>query len=135
MNSLEKAWQQHDVANYLLKTTYPAIKDPKLLLTILHNIYSCVNSTMDSIIGKELPSFRQKMLHLQEKRHNTRFIEEIHELINLHKKSPIEFSREGKYVICGDNYNLRPITVNTVQEYLKEANFLLNRINRDFKRK
>ena len=124
----DKAIQQHGVADYLLKTTYPAIKDPKLLVTILHNLHSSIDSAMDAIIGKELPSFRQKILHLQEKKHKTKFIQEVHELIELHNKSPIEFSRNGKYVICTENYRLEPITIDSIYELLEQTKELLNLI-------
>ena len=125
----EKAIEQHDVATYLLKTTYPAIKDPKLLITILHNIHSSINSAMDALIGKELPSFRQKIIYLQEKNYKTIFIQEVYELIELHKKSPMEFSRDGKYVICSENYHLKPISVDSIHDLLNQTKDLLDLIH------
>ncbi|HLC52471.1 MAG TPA: hypothetical protein VJI98_04470 [Candidatus Nanoarchaeia archaeon] len=126
--SKEKAWEQHDVANYLLNTTYPAIGDPKLLLTILHNIHASLNAAMDAIIGKNSLTFKQKTIKTQTKGFNTLFIQDINGLIELHQKSPIEFSKEGRYVICNEDYRLKFVTTQTIQELLTKTKLFLEKM-------
>ena len=124
----EKAWQKYEVARYLLRNTYPSIKDPKLLITILSNIHDSLDQAMAYLIGPQL-SFREKIAYLQRKGFKTNFIEELHEILESHKNSPIEFSRQDKYVICNDRYGLRFLTEAKMKEFLEQNKSMLEEID------
>lgn len=126
-----KAWELYDIAYYLFNTTYPEIKDPKLLLSTIDNIHRSLNTAMDAVIGNNSFTFRQKILKMQFKGLDTNGIEEVNDLIELHQKSPIEFSKDGSFVICNEDYTLKHITTKTIQELLAYTkNFLENYVER-----
>src|SRR3989344_718802 len=136
MKDLSQAWQKYEVAHYLLKTTYPAVKDHKLLITILSNIQTSLNEAMGSLTSQQL-TFREKLAYLQKRGFNINFIQELQEIIEAQQKSPLEFVKQDKYIICNDNYNLRYLTVDKIKEFLtlneaflKEAESILTENNK-----
>jgi hypothetical protein len=48
-------------------------------------------------------------------------INEVKEVIIQHRKSPMEFSRKDKLVICNGDYKMRTITVNNIKEYINNT--------------
>jgi hypothetical protein len=129
MNNREKAWQQYEVAKYLLKTTYPAVKDPKLLVTILTNIHNSLNEAMGHLIGPNL-SYREKIAYMQRKGFQTTFIQKINEIMELHQTSPIEFSKQGKFVICSPDYKMRHLDIKNIEEFLEQNKIVLDQIDK-----
>ena len=125
---LNNAWKKYEVANYLLKTTYPAVKDPKLLLTVLSNIHSSLQEAMNYLLGPQL-TFREKLADLQRKGIKINFIQELHEILESHQKSPLEFTRQNKFIICNDNYNLRYLTADKIKEFLTQNEIFLKKID------
>ncbi len=135
----QQARQQYDNAFHLLTVTYPTVHEPQLLLGVLQNIFNSMAASMDSILAYErqlllVPQyntneFKDKFRLFQQKsmrRHNvpSSYVELMFELkltLELHKKSPMEFSRGGRIVICDKDYNLRTVSPAEVQRYLQQA--------------
>lgn len=124
----EQAWQKYEMARYLLKTTYLAVQDPKLLVTILSNIHSCLDEAMSYLIGPKL-TFQEKLAYLQRKGFQISFLQELNELIRSHHQSPVEFSRQEKYIICSDNYHLRYLTPGKVDKFLVLSEAFLKEVD------
>lgn len=143
----DKAMQKIRVADHMLFMTYPLVKDPKLLLSIIENISASLDYGISALLQHErlfkkippfhdtFPSrfeiFKDKMIP----RHNlspshTKLIIDVRSIISQHKKSPVEFARKDKFVICSPTYSLKTIDINLVKKYIFETKIFVNNINK-----
>ncbi len=138
----ERAHQQYNAASHLLKVTMPLVKDPKLFLGILHNLFNALEASMDAILAYDqelqlIPpfadNFAAKFNVFQQKsirRYNLpseypALMLDLKETLELHKKSPMEFQRGSRLVICQQDYQVRAISAQDVNLYLaKTGRFL-----------
>ena len=135
---LEKAEKHYSSANHLLNTTLPAIKDPKLLLGVVENIFLCLESAIDALLfhDRELllispppKSFEGKLAVFQTRtaprnKIDSSFVDlavTMKELMELHKKTPIEFRRKDAFIITGKDYRLRPLTAPLLAQQLEKT--------------
>ena len=112
----EKAGYKLKIADHMLTMTYPLVKDTKLLLIILENIFLSMTYAMTAILYyerlfKRIPAFtdnfESKFHMFKEKcvnRYNIdikylRVMKDLKDILIEHKKSPMEFERKGKFVI------------------------------------
>lgn len=124
-------------ADHMLTQTYPLVKDPKLLLAVLNNIYIALEHTMSAVlyydrVYKRIPPFydnfeskfnifKIKSAPLNKLTLQVQFIQEIRELVKKHKQSPVEFSRRDAFVICDSDYKMRTITIPTLKDYVERT--------------
>ena len=138
----EKAHQQYETASHLLKVTMPLVKDPKLFIGILHNLFNSLEASMEAILAydRELQlispfadTFAAKFNTFQQKsarRYNlspeyTTLMLDLKETLELHKKSPMEFQRGSRLVICQQDYQVRAISAQDINVHLaKTGRFL-----------
>ena len=142
---LAKARFQYDAADHLLKVTFPLVKDPKLLIGVLSNIFISMNAAMEAalqyehqlkLIAKPTGSFRNKITTFRyrtAKRNKIpdpyiQLMVKLYEILELHKKSPVEFQRGNRFVICDDSYRLTAISLKDIKQHLEEAGDFVNRI-------
>ena len=147
----KKAQQHFDAAQHFLFNTYPVLKDPKLLLGIVTNIASSVEAAMDAILIKgkmeeKVPSYGKNFLHRYStfcthavQNYNidktyTSLILDLNKVAELHKKSPVEFPRGNRFIICSNSYDLTSLTgkdmkkyLAMAQEFLRQTDTILNR--------
>ena len=144
----EKARQQYDAAFHLLNVTFPLIKDHKLLLGVMYNLFSSLEASMDAILAYErqlrlVPfsydhDFRSKINLFRSRsavrnKIPTEFINlmlDLGEILEIHKKGPIEFQRGNKLIICGPDYHVKTISLKELQEYLTLAKQFYNHMDR-----
>jgi len=153
----DKAGEKLKLADHMLTQTYPLVKDPKLLLAVIENIFLALTSGIASILYyertfKNIPpfvdNFENKFNLFKEKcvpKYNLRkeyieLISEIKEAVIAHRKSPIEFARKDNFVICSDNYKLKTITIEQIKKhidltktFLKEASLIVGKNERIFR--
>lgn len=125
-------------ADHMLTSTYPLIGDTKILLNVTDNLFLALTNSMGAILHhdrlfKQIPPFNEnfegKLMMFKNKcmkKYNinveyVKLIQEIKDIIVLHKQSPVEFKRKDRYVICTDNYRMIAITVNMLKDYLKKT--------------
>jgi len=138
----DEAKKNIKIADHMLSVTYPLIKDPKLLLAIIENIFLAYTNAMNAIVYydrlfKRIPPFqdsfesrfnvfRQRCLikHNLPRNFATE-IQELKDIITEHKNSPIEFSRNDKFVICSDNYRIKTISLNDIKNYIEKAKLFI----------
>ncbi len=123
------------IADHILTQTYPMLKDVKLFLPVLENIFIAMSYAMTSLLHfevyyKRIEFFKDDFmikLHLFNnecapkyhlKREYAVLMQKLRELLILHKKSQVEFSRKDVFVICTDNYNLKTISGEMASRYL-----------------
>ncbi|RMF06793.1 hypothetical protein D6764_01435 [Candidatus Woesearchaeota archaeon] len=142
----EKARRNIQVADHMLTITYPMVKDPKLLLAVLENIFLAITNGMASVLYyerlfKKIPPFHDTF----ESKYNMfvakiiprynidkkilKIIAEVRDTILEHKKSPVEFARKDSFVICSDNYKMKKITIEELKKYISETKKFLEQMN------
>lgn len=134
----EEALQSYKSADHMLTVTYPLVGDTKILLNVADNIFLSLTKSMGAVLYydrlfKYIPAFNDnfegKFMMFKNKcmkRYNidleyAKLIQDLKEVIVLHKQSPVEFKRKDRYVICTDNYKMIAITVNMLKDYLKKT--------------
>ena len=126
------------LADHILTMTYPVVKDARLLIGVVENLFLALSYAMSSVLFyerlfKRVPLFPDKFAPkfelFKEKcvekykidMQNILLIQSIKEIVVNHKKSPIEFQRKDQFVICNENYRIRTISVNELKDYIKKG--------------
>lgn len=133
----ELALKYLKAADHMLTQTYPLVKDPKLLIAVLSNIFASAENIMDTLLYhdrlfKKIPPFHEnfeskfyifKMKCAPQNKLNeyVMLIQETKELIERHKESNVEFSRKDAFIICDDNYRVKAITASDLRSYISKA--------------
>jgi len=141
----EEALKNYRIADHILNVTYPLIKDTKLLLGVTENLFLALTQAMSSILHhdrlfKLVPPFHDNfeskfnLLHQKRSRYNIQqehldLMLELKEIILLHKKSPVEFRKKDRFIICTKNYKVKAITANQLKNYLKKTKGFLDLTN------
>jgi len=142
-----KAEKSLKIADHMLFVTYPLIKDNKLLMTILENIFLAFTQSMASVLYyerlfKRIPPFHDsfdgkynlfKKKIIPKHKLNPKYgdvIMEIKEMVVAHKTSPMEFTRAGKFVICSKNYRLKTLGPDQLKGYIADAKGFIKINNR-----
>lgn len=143
--ALETAKKNIKIADHMLSVTYPLVKDTKLLLAIIENIFLAYTNAVSSILYKDqilklIPSFKptfEGKLALFKERCLSKYkidknylieMQTLKEVIIAHKKSPVEFVRKDRFVICSENYKLRTINLEKIKEYLNKAKLFIEEV-------
>lgn len=153
----DKANEKIKLADHMLTQTFPLIKDPKILVAVIENIFLALTNGMASVLYyertfKNIPpfvdNFENKFNLFRDKcapkySLNKRYmdlINEIKDAVIAHRKSPIEFARKDNFVICSDNYKLKTITMEQIKKhidltktFLKETALIVGKNERIFK--
>jgi hypothetical protein len=56
-------------------------------------------------------------------------IQDIKEILVQHKKSPVEFVRKDRFVICSDNYRMKTLSLADIQSYISKAKLFIEKAN------
>ena len=150
---MEKFQELRDAANkklqladHLLTMTYPLVKDPKLLLSVVENLFLAFSYAMGSLLYyerlfKRIPpfpdDFKSKFEVFKDKclsRYNIdneypKIMQDIKDIIVAHKKSHIEFPRRESLIICNDSYRTRTISPDMIKDYLKKAKLFIKDVS------
>ena len=143
---LDNAKRYVATADHLLTETYPLVKDPRMLLTVLQNIYGSFKSCMMYMLYKDvadgkIPEFDQDfetMLAIFKARAERRYrikpeyiqaLEQSYKALKTHKESPMEFSRHEMFVICSDKYETQTITTANLRDYIGKAKLFIGEID------
>ena len=150
---MEKFQELRDAANkklkladHILTMTYPMVKDPRLLLSSIENLFLAFTYGMSSLLYyerlfKRVPPFPDNFASKFEmfrdecsKRYNIdsehlKIIQDIKEIIVSHKKSPMEFSRNDSLIICNGNYRMKTISANMIHNYVQKAKLFIKNIS------
>ena len=134
-DELSAGRRQLMTADHLVSITFPLVKDNKLLLSALENLFVAAKSIMASLLHyeetfKRIPHFKEEhdsMVYWFKLRCAPRYglskdysavMDELKLLHDDHKASAIEFSRNDCLVICSDNYRFRKVTAAQIKSYV-----------------
>ncbi len=138
----EDAKKNIKLADHMITVTYPLIKDSKLLLAVMENLFLAYTNAMSSILHydrlfKRIPAFpdtfegkfrmfRNKcMLKHNLSKNFANEIQDIREIMEEHRKSPVEFSRKDRFVICSDNYNMKSLSPEDIRRHIEKAKLFI----------
>jgi len=134
----ELAKKHIKTADHMISVTYPLVKDPKLLLAVMDNIFLALTNSMGAILHhdrlfKKIPpfhnTFESKFLMFREKsldlhkidKSYLQFILDIKNTIVQHKESPVEFSKKDSFVICSEDYKIKTLTVPEIKVHIEKT--------------
>lgn len=130
-------------ADHMTFMTYPLVKDSRILLAVMENLFLALTNSMGAILHydrlfKRVPpfhnTFESKYRLFREKsvrRYNLNndyltLMEEVKDIIVQHKKSPVEFTRKNAFVICSDDYRIKTVTLEKIKDYISRTKRFVN---------
>jgi hypothetical protein len=141
-----KANKHLKIADHMLYVTYPLLKDYKLMPLILENIFLAQTNGLSALLNYELtfkriPEFSEnfeskfnvfkehcfKRYHFDKEIINV--LVEVKELVLKHRRSPVEFYKNNKFVICSDDYKLITLSVEGIKRYITKTKVFIQEIN------
>ena len=140
---LQTAHHHYQTADHLLSVTYPLVKESKLLVAIVESLNLCTENIMNALIAfhhhdtktpqspeSQWGYFQSKITpHYHLSQEYISLIITLREITKQHRHSTVEFSREGKRILCSEEYKLRILTPKEVKEYIAQCKQFLNSTN------
>lgn len=144
---VDKANKSLQVADHLTYITYPLLNDVKLIVTITENLYNSYVCAMDAFLAyerlyKRIPSlpedfnsrfdiFKTKIVKRYNiDREHVLLMDDLKKIIDHRRKSPIEFIKKDKFIICSDTYKMKTINYDKIKEYLNKSKPFFTRLNK-----
>ncbi|MEM4397587.1 MAG: hypothetical protein QW757_03120 [Candidatus Woesearchaeota archaeon] len=140
----QEALKNIKIADHILNVTYPLVKDPKLLKVVLNKIYNALYNAIAMLLYYEryhkrisvfienydsmIESSKEIFLKYKISKGYIGFLHEIKELIDIQKKSEIEFVRKENYVFASKNYELNSLSINQIKDYMQKAKLFINEL-------
>ena len=132
----DRARQNVRVADHMLTMTYPLVKDPKILVAVLENLFLATTNAMSCILHYErmfrrIPPFhdtfdskfslfKAKIVPMHDIDLKwVRFVAELKELVQEHRTSTTEFPRKDKFVMADKDYRLKTIDEKALKKHLQ----------------
>ncbi len=130
-------------ADHMIYVTYPVLKESRLLIKILEQIGQAINLALGLILEKE---FKDKKIEgLPEKKNfleafikvSSKYgismtqineLDSIFEVIERHKKSPMEFARKDKLIILSDNLRTEALTLERLKSFINTSKDFMKKI-------
>jgi hypothetical protein len=142
----ERALKNLKIADHMLTQTYPVINDAKLLLAVLENLFLATTNALTAILyyeqqyhdlGQFKDLFETKFnvfkLEVAPKYHISSevilFIQSLKNKVIAHKKSPMEFARKDKFVICSKDYKTEIVSLPQLKKDLEKAKLFVHFMN------
>ncbi|MCM2325257.1 MAG: hypothetical protein NDI94_02250 [Candidatus Woesearchaeota archaeon] len=132
MSLKEDAINHMQTAEYVLGMTYNLSDDPKILKTVLFNIYKSLKCTMAYACGEDndydrlIRKTRTVLLKNNLSLDYMKYLKEIGEVMKKQKECEVEFSRRNKYVFASLDYKLHELKKKDVEEYLLTGKLFMN---------
>jgi hypothetical protein len=135
---ISEAHQKLKQADHMVSVTYPLLKEPKLLLSNLDNLFQGVSLAMKAVLQFErsrrtLPLFGEGFAsqfnvfatrivpQYDINKKYVQFIAHLKEFVDHHKKSAVEFRRKESYVMASDDYDIKALTPELIKEQIAFA--------------
>lgn len=142
----QKSLQKIKVADHMLTMSYTLVNDPKILLSVINNIALAYEYSMSAILEYErlfkrvqvfkdnynskLTLFIKIADKLKIDKEHIKIMKELEEIKKAHEKSPVEFSRQGKFVICSDNYEMKTLEIKHIKNYINKAKLFIEQTHK-----
>jgi hypothetical protein len=147
-NHLADAQQRLGVANHLLGRTYLMVKDSRILLAVAKELHAAAVSATSALLEFERknkripvlvndPASRLELLEEAVAFHKlnasfSKSAKELHAIVVEHEKSPVEFAKPDRFVICDKDYQLTTVTdvslkssVSSLREFISAVSTII----------
>lgn len=132
--------------NHMLNVSYRLLKDPKILLSVATNLLKAcefaINSLLEiGVIDKVIPKYKKNdfqskyNLFIQKiisqyniDKIHIKTVSKLKELVSMHKKSSVEFTRKKKFVMADESYELRTLSENDMKNYYQKTKKFLEQV-------
>jgi hypothetical protein len=123
-------------ADHLLNVTYKNVDEPKLLVNILEHTYGAYEDAMNSLLSYHelfkqvdvLPDdFEQRFAVFKDDvaptydMEHTDNVARLRGILAAHEESPVEFPRDGKFVICDEEYDVEELTEEKLKSFIEQG--------------
>lgn len=143
---LEAATRKLSVASHMLYVTFPVVKDSRLLVKILNELHLSAAGMINAVLEHE-HSHRRIILHEDKDLNFNTFrnksaskfgisqeeilrVNEIFYLIERHRKSPMEFVRQDRFVIMSDELDASILSIEKLKSYANIISGMLKKARR-----
>lgn len=143
----DKARQTLFKADHMLTMTYPMLQEPKILVSVANNTLRAIEDAITAILEyektfKQIPSytdtFEQKFIIFKNQiiprygldKDYAKITQDLREITAAHNKSPMEFARKDKFVICSDTYEIRTLTKEDLKRIINKAKVFIEETQR-----
>ena len=142
LESLQEAEKNVRTIDHMLYVTYPLIKDKRILIKVLkeskNSIFLCISAILQyEYINKRITLYEDSKSNFNTfiecskrygiTRDEIKKIFELHDIIERHKESAIEFYKNGKLVILSENMTQRLISLEKTKEFLELSKEILKK--------
>lgn len=142
----ELAKNKFKIVDHMVNVTYPMLRDTRLLMSSLENLFFVYSNAMSALLHyerlyKRIPPFNntfESKFFMYSRTCQSKFnlekdyaiiMQEIKKFVIEHKKSPVEFSKNDKFVICSNTYDTMVLTHSKLKDYLTKAKLFIEEIN------
>ncbi|MFH1365450.1 MAG: hypothetical protein ABIH28_02620 [archaeon] len=148
--SLQKAEKELKIIDHIIYVTFPLVKEKNLLIKSLLSINEAIIICINSILQYEYIHKRIKLSNdpyqnfklFKEKCSKNYFInekeikmiEELFDLAKSHKKSPMEFIKDGRVVILSNDMSKRIFNIEDVKKFLEMSKKVIEKTKEVFRR-
>jgi hypothetical protein len=147
---LLKAKEKINTADHLIYVTYPQVKEVRMLYGITENLALAIKTIVQGVVEyekmyKRLP-YTPSNFAIEFEMFKTKcakryrftddeieIVRQINSIVEMRKKSPMEFVRRDKFIICTENYKMKIVNLPMVKQYLNVAKSLFNKTIRMIK--
>jgi len=131
---LDEAQKHLKTADHMIYVTFPIIREKRLLIKILEEIYNSTLKIVNAVLQYEYMMKRIKLYNDDKlnfevfrqkcaQRYNIQpeqieNIRSILKLVEQHKQSPLEFARRDKFIIMSDTMHFETINIEKLKSFL-----------------
>ncbi|MFT4250147.1 MAG: hypothetical protein ACMXYD_02170 [Candidatus Woesearchaeota archaeon] len=142
---MKAGMRQLAIAEHLLNKSYPALQDPKILLSVLQNLLAAIDEAITQHLQEarknhEIPPYNNTLngrlnaarMHLAKKKNITKvdfmMISEIQETLSEHEQAPTEFKKNNALYIANNDFHLTKLDEKKTKTYMSRTRTLLTRL-------
>ena len=130
---ISKSKKYLEIAEYVFLKTYKTVNDPKLFLTIMHNIDLSVDESKKALIlfakkkRKNLKTFEEIGKEYKIQKELIDFATSIKKIIEEQKQAPVEFRRKKMFIICSDSYKISRLDEKIIRDSIFKAKIFIDK--------
>lgn len=145
MTLKKQAEEKLKIADHLLSTTYLVVKEPKLLVSVIENIFRAIDLSIVAVLAyekhfKNIPNYGQTFEECSEMFRRKimpkyslsseflEFAQHMKEMVDEYKKTSTAFTKKQTFVIADNDFNVRLLTEPEVKKTLAKAKILITHI-------
>jgi len=133
-------------AENILNLLYPQSRNQRLFLPALENTFLALHTGLNALLRHDLKRFSMRLpkgesfqerlpaFRASLKRNGLSFSYattalEMFRIIQRHSESPMEFSREGRLIICDEKFNMQQLSYEQLKGYMLKTKIFIDELS------